>query len=131
MNWQSNLNFVRNPTEKIFLLLFLCAACSQPLPTFKNIDLAQWREDKNGCQRYRLNQLRALELQLPKIKGLTENDILKLFGKPDQTELWKRNQKFFYYFVEPSAKCDSANPAARKLSIRFNAMERAKEVEIE
>ena len=72
-----------------------------------------------------------LNEQREKLKGLSEDGILKLLGKPDQNELYKRNQKFFYYFVEPSGKCDSTKTKAKRLSIRFNAMELAKDVVIE
>jgi len=118
---------------KKFLFLLICVAtsCGKPLPSFDGIDIAQWKDDKNGCTHYRDKTVEQLSSQREKIKGLSESEILKLLGKPDQTELYKRNQKFFYYFIEPSAKCDSTKTNARKLSIRFNAMEMAKDVVVE
>jgi outer membrane protein assembly factor BamE (lipoprotein component of BamABCDE complex) len=123
---------MRNETVKnIFLLVILLASCGKPLPEFKNIDLRAWKEDKNGCSRVREKMLTRLQEQKDKLKGLTEADIIQLIGRPDQNELYKRNQKFFHYYIEPSVKCDSLNKNPKQLSIRFNAMERAKEVEIE
>jgi hypothetical protein len=118
--------------KKLFVFILLaCFACGKPLPQLKNIDLTKWRDDKNGCKGDRANMLSSLSEQKDKLKGLSEEGIQKLLGRPDQNELYKRNQKFFYYFVEPSIKCDSTKTKARRLSIRFNAMEMAKEVVIE
>ena len=118
--------------KKLFAFILLaCFACDKPLPQLENIDLGKWRKDKNGCLGDRTNMLTSLNDQRAKLKGLSEDGILKLLGKPDQNELYKRNQKYFYYFVEPSVKCDSTKTKARRLSIRFNAMEMAKEVVIE
>jgi len=117
--------------KKIFLFLILLTGCGKPLPVFDNMDLSRWRQDRNGCQGERLAMLEPLKQQLEKIKKLSEDDVLKLLGRPDQNELWKRNQKFYHYFLEPSAKCNPANSNARKLTIRFNATNLAKEVEIE
>ncbi len=117
--------------KKLFLFAILLIACGKPLPEFKNMDLAAWKDDKNGCNHVREKMQTSLQEQKYKLKGLTEKEIIKLLGRPDQNELYKRNQKFFHYNIEPSVKCDSANKNSRRLSIRFNAMERAKEVEIE
>ena len=118
--------------KKLFVFILLtCFACGKPLPELENMDMTAWRKDKNGCLGDRARMIAPLTEQKNKLKGLSEDGILKLLGKPDQNELYKRNQKFFYYFVEPSTKCDSTKTNARKLSIRFNAMEMAKEVVIE
>jgi len=118
--------------KKLFVFILLaCFACDKPLPQLENMDLEIWRKDKNGCHGDRANMVTQLNEQREKLKGLSEDGILKLLGKPDQNELYKRNQKFFYYFVEPSVKCDSTKTKAKRLSIRFNAMELAKDVVIE
>ena len=58
--------------------------------------------------------------------------IVKLLGRPDQNELSTRNQKFFYYFLEPAPACGTATDSlSARLSIRFNAVGLAKEVAIE
>lgn len=118
--------------KKLFVfILCTCFACDKPLPQLENMDLTKWRNDKNGCSGDRIDMLVSLTSQKDKLKGLSEDGILKLLGKPDQNELYKRNQKFFYYFLEPSVKCDPSKTNAKRLSIRFNAMELAKEVVIE
>ncbi len=118
--------------KKIFILIaFVAGACGKDLPTLEGIDLKLWKDDKNGCGHFREKLMDTLESQKDKLKGLSEDEVIKLLGRPDQNELYKRNQKFFYYFLEPSAKCQTSAPSSKKLSVRFTAMGFAKEVVIE
>ena len=118
--------------KRLFIfLLCLAFGCGKPLPQLDGIDLKQWKEDRFGCGGFREKSIGLLSSQKDKLKGLSEDEILKLLGRPDQNELYKRNQKFYHYYVEASAKCDSTKHNARQLSIRFNAVDLAKEVVIE
>jgi hypothetical protein len=108
----------------------IISSCGKPLPDLSPIDLAQWKEDKGGCQNIRNRFLIDLTSQKDELKGLAEGDIIKLLGRPDRNELYKRNQKFYYYDLEPGRSCDSII-SNQQLIIRFNAMGRAKEVAIE
>ena len=75
----------------------------------------------------------ALRSQSQKLLALSEQEIISLLGKPDENELFKRNQKFYYYFLEPSNACNltSTENDPEKLVIRFNAIGLAKEVSVE
>ena len=75
----------------------------------------------------------ALRSQSQKLLALSEQEIISLLGKPDENELFKRNQKFYYYFLEPSNACNltSRENDPEKLVIRFNAIGLAKEVSVE
>jgi hypothetical protein len=96
------------------------------------MDLEKWREDKNACQYMRPSMREAIERQREKFLSLDQMQVVKLLGKPDQNELYSRNQKFFYYFIEPAPTCGVAtDTAALKLVIRFNAVGLAKEVSVE
>jgi hypothetical protein len=113
-------------------LLVFCFSCDKPLPTLEGIDLEKWREDKNACQHMRPSMREAIERQREKFLSLDQMQVVKLLGKPDQNELYSRNQKFFYYFIEPAPTCGVAtDSAALKLVIRFNAVGLAKEVSVE
>jgi outer membrane protein assembly factor BamE (lipoprotein component of BamABCDE complex) len=58
--------------------------------------------------------------------------IVELLGRPDRNELYKRNQKFYYFNLKPAPDCPNYNPEDNaRLAIRFNAMGLAKEVMIE
>jgi outer membrane protein assembly factor BamE (lipoprotein component of BamABCDE complex) len=111
-----------------FLLL---SSCGKPLPSFDGLDLKSWKEDKNGCGTIRQQLIDQLEKQKEKIKSLSESEVVKLLGRPDKNELLKRNQKFYYYFLEPGPNCGNEKTEFRKLMIRFNAIGLAKEVSIE
>lgn len=75
--------------------------------------------------------LEAMKAEKEKLLSLNELQIVELLGRPDQNELYKRNQKFYYYFLQPSPDCPAPAPEALRLVIRFNAMGLAKEVSIE
>ena len=81
------------------LFIFILLACGKPLPTLEGIDLDKWKGDKNACKGDRLLMQYALRSELSKLKGLSEMDILKMLGRPDENELYKRNQKFYFYFI--------------------------------
>jgi hypothetical protein len=111
------------------LCLFILVSCGKPLPTIEGIELDAWEQDKDACNGKRASTISLLREQKNKLLGLDEMNVVKLLGKPDENELYKRNEKFFHYFLEPSEKC---NPGGKKaplrLNIRFNAMGLAKEV---
>ena len=114
------------------LFTVILFSCSKPLPILEEIDLQAWKDDKLACAGKRDSMFNALETQKEKLLGLSEQEIISLLGKPDENELYKRNQKFYYYFVQPSKACatsQSENP--KKLVVRFNATGMAKEIGVE
>ena len=123
MNSFKSLKFI-----SLFLLLL---ACDKPLPDLQGIDLQAWKDDKNACAGKRQSMVKAIDAERKKLLSLTELQVVSLLGKPDQNELYKRNQKFYTYFLEPSPACAQPSADARKLIVRFNAMGLAKEVTIE
>ncbi len=75
----------------------------------------------------------AIVAQHDKLLALEELQIVELLGKPDQNELYKRNQKYFYYYLQSSKECNTGDSTLlpKRLSIRFNAMGLAKEIRVE
>ena len=74
----------------------------------------------------------AIDEEKTKLLGLDEMQLVELLGSPDQNELYSRNQKFYYYFIEPAPSCDvKGDSTSERLVIRFNAVGLAKEVSIE
>lgn len=110
-----------------FLLL---TSCGKPLPELNGIDATAWKNDRNACGGKRSPMAAAITEQKDKLLALDEIQIVKLLGNPDRNELFKRNQKFYYYFLEPAPECKASFPSSKKLIIRFNAMGLAKEVEV-
>jgi len=116
--------------KKLFIVYILIAgACGKPLPALDGIDLKQWKDDKNGCNHFREKLIDTLVSQKDKLLGLSEDDVIALLGRPDQNELYKRNEKFFKYFLEPGPSCRS-DSSDMILSIRFNSVGLAKEATI-
>jgi outer membrane protein assembly factor BamE (lipoprotein component of BamABCDE complex) len=113
------------------ILLVLVAGCGKPLPEFENLDLNDWKNDKNACGQYRTSTIDVLRSQKEKLLALEESQIIELLGRPDRNELYKRNQKFYYYYLTASPDCKNTMQDSRRLAIRFNAMGFAKEVAIE
>ena len=117
---------------ELLLITILVSSCGKGLPELNGIDLTIWKDDKNACSGKRLVMLKSLDKEKVKLLALSEMEIVSLLGKPDQNELYKRNQKFYTYFVQPSGVCDSNKTEhPKKLVIRFNAMGLAKEVSVE
>jgi hypothetical protein len=114
-------------------LTVILISCGKSLPELEGIDLRTWKDDKNGCGNIRSSQIESLRAQKNKILALDEMQVVKLLGKPDRNELYKRNQKFYLYYLQPSEECTSIKPLIQplKLTIRFNAMGLAKEIAVE
>jgi outer membrane protein assembly factor BamE (lipoprotein component of BamABCDE complex) len=114
------------------VLIIALSGCGNPLPELTDIDLAQWEKDKNACGTYRKDNIEKFLAQKEKLLALKEMQIVELIGRPDRNELYKRNQKFFYYYLKPAPECANYNAADHsRLAIRFNAMGLAKEIMVE
>lgn len=115
----------------LLVLLFL-SGCGKSVPSLEGFDLEQWKQDKNACGTYRSSNLETFKNQKEKLLALKEMQVVELLGRPDKNELYKRNQKFYYYYLKPSPECSTNNPDDNaRLAIRFNAMGLAKEIMIE
>lgn len=110
-------------------LSIILIMCGKSLPDLAPIDLAAWKDDKGGCKQRRITFLHPLQNQKDELKGLSEKDIIRLLGRPDYNELYKRNQKFYYYAIAPGKSCGE-QIAGEQLIIRFTAMGYAKEISI-
>lgn len=113
------------------LLSFVVLSCSTPLPELEGVDTKVWKSDKYACLNERSKFIGSITTQKDKLKSLTEDDMIALLGRPDENELYTRNQKFYRYFLEPGPTCGSSSDHPKKLIIRFNAIGLAKEVSVE
>lgn len=114
----------------VCFLAFSAFACNKPLPTITSFSTQTWQKDPHGCNGYRARTEAELAKEADNLRGLSQMQIVNVLGKPDQNELYKRNQKFFYYWLSGSPICGEKK-VAKRLSVRFNAMGYAKEVLIE
>ena len=105
-----------------FLILFTALSCGKPVPVLEGFDRELWKGDPYGCKGQRLQTESALKAGLEKIKGLKEMDVIELLGRADRNELYERNQKFYYYYIQGGPTCGGQASTSRKLTIRLNAM---------
>jgi hypothetical protein len=117
----------------ITLIGCLAVSCGKDLPELEGLNKQEWNNDKNGCLNKRSGMAEAIRSQTEKLLALNEMQIVNLLGKPDENELYKRNQKFYYYYLKPARVCGEQMQDLKdsRLVIRFNAMGFAKEVAIE
>lgn len=75
--------------------------------------------------------IKPMEEQRSKLLRLSEMQVIETLGKPDINELYKRNQKFYRYYMDPSPGCKPGSTRPKMLVIRFTAMGVANEVSVE
>ncbi len=105
------------------------AACGSP-KKIDGFDSAAWQADRLGCGGGRKALRESFDKSRQQLKGLTQNEVLDVLGKPDFQRLYERNQKFYVYFLEPGPQCEGKADAsrARTAVIRFSAIELVTEV---
>jgi hypothetical protein len=114
-------------SSPVFIVIILLS-CGKATPTLDNFDNELWKSDRYGCRGERLKLYSSLQTQKSKLLGLNEMEVVEVLGKPDQNELYKRNQKFYYYFLDPSGKCANPSASPKRLALRFNAVGLLKEI---
>lgn len=116
---------------QLSIVVLVLIGCGKPLPTLENINLQDWKDDKNGCNGLRLAMKESMIAEKDKLLSLSETDMVNLIGKSDETELYKRSEKFYKYYFNGGPDCAKDSIQASTMIIRFNAMNLAKEVVIE
>lgn len=112
------------------LVIFSFLSCKTK--TIEGFDSVEWKKDKNGCNNLRKKQIQLVLSNRESLNGMTEAAIQKIFGRPDLNELYKRGQKFYWYYLTPSTKCTSSNEIKiEHLSVRFNALGKVSEITVE
>ena len=106
----------------VFALLTCLIGCYSA-PEIEGFDSDQWKAALQDCDSGRTEQVDLLMDQVDKLKGKGQNSIQQLLGKPTRHELYKRNQKFFYYDLS----CDGA-ANAEQIRIRFDALGNLREI---
>ena len=106
-----------------FSLLFLLSQCGPPPKEFASFDRAAFAADRNGCQGVRQARQAELERIRRDLRGLSQDQILAVLGKPDRQRLGKRNGKQYIYFLAPGSQCDPTASPARTLVLYYSALE--------
>jgi hypothetical protein len=112
--------------KSIVALAFLFA-CG-PKVTIENFDSPSWKNDFDGCQAERIDQVKTVVSQQELLLSKSESQLRSVFGAPDNTQLYTRNQKFYIYYTTPGPDCDVKGDSTTYLSIRFNAVGLSSEI---
>lgn len=103
--------------------MIITAGCVGKEINIENFDQEAWKEDQFGCNNKRQDLYQTLLNNKEELLGLNNREIIDFLGKPDKTELYTRNQKFFHYYITPGNECDKGGKPEDPslLSFRFNA----------
>lgn len=116
----------------VLILVIFLSACSTKQPNLNGFDLDKWKSDRKGCQGTRLAMKEALFNLKPELKGVSQNDFFKLFGRPDGQILDERNRKIYIYYLEDGEQCKNdrlqSPSTAETVAIYFSAVSLVTEV---
>ena len=112
------------------LLIFMMFLGCTKKADLGDFDQERWKNDSNGCKGERAQMVDEIRVAKPKILGLYQKSVIKVLGRPEQEELYKRSQTYYIYAIDPSKDCDQPNADPRFLRIRFTSLGIANEVNI-
>jgi hypothetical protein len=115
-----------------FLLIILSAFILSCYPKIQieGFEPEAWNKPFETCEDSKEALANLIISQQEKLLGEGQAEIKQLLGQPSEHELYRRNQKFFFYFLTPGDTCENVI-SHTKLSIKFDAIDRAKELMIE
>lgn len=112
--------------------IFLLSNCTSH-PEIPGFDSEAWKSDKYGCEGKRVELGKILIENKEQLLEMKENAILSFLGRPDENELYTRDQKFYTYFIEPSYHCEGVEGTkedADHLLLRFNSIGLVNDVKV-
>lgn len=108
----------------LYLVSFLSilSACSST-PKIEGFDSENWKNDQNACENQREEYYELLIAQKSTLLSLDYDAVIKLFGKPDERDLYERGQWFYYYYFNPGPACDVSisRDEVPRMILRFSA----------
>jgi hypothetical protein len=115
----------------IFAICFIAimvSSCTKEKPKLEGFNSELWKADKKGCNGKRAYLSEFLFANSVNIKGMEDNDILEMMGKPEKTNWEDRGKKTYYYFIQPGSQCDSSTLLLEgtKIAFEFDALGRVK-----
>lgn len=108
----------------MFIVLISAIACQPSTTSFETFDSDQWIMESRNCNHYRIQVIENMKTEFEKFIGMNETELIEILGKPEETHLYTRGQKFFNYQLI----CDEAKTANKTLRIRFSALDYVNEV---
>jgi len=112
-------------------LLAMSLLCSCGVPdSLKSFDSETWKADTYACGGNRGKLVTEFEKIRKELYGKKEYVLRNVLGKPDSEELLERNQRIYYYYIEPGNQCTdrSALSEANRVEVRINALGKVSEI---
>tara|TARA_Y100000590_G_scaffold195039_1_gene221513 strand:+ start:314 stop:700 length:387 start_codon:yes stop_codon:yes gene_type:complete len=121
----------KTQTISIIVLTFFFS-CTTNFPKIDGMDYMKWKTDNYGCGGDRMNLIGLIHENKDKFLRFNQNQLIDILGKPDNQTLYTRGQTIFYYYIKYHQKCENTETRNDeeniKLEIRFDALNRSKEV---
>ncbi|GAB3533238.1 hypothetical protein GCM10027443_18410 [Pontibacter brevis] len=104
-------------------------ACSTP-EELRSFDSETWKEDRYACEGKRVELADDFEEIRKALYGRKEYVLRNLLGKPDHEELLERNQRNYFYYLEPGTQCTDRTmlSEANRVEVRINSLGKVSEI---
>ncbi|MGK7390219.1 MAG: outer membrane protein assembly factor BamE domain-containing protein [Candidatus Cyclobacteriaceae bacterium M2_1C_046] len=114
-----------------FFLIFFLSCTDKPIE-IEGFDQDAWKADEKGCAGQREELAKVLLGNEEKLLGNSSQKISKYLGKPNLTELYTRNQRFYIYYISPGPACSEKfqDTEHDRLTLRFSATDALKEISL-
>lgn len=89
----------------IIFFTYLLIGCSTK-EEIRNFDSEQWKTDRRGCLGKRKNLVQPILEVRDSLKGMDDDVLVDLMGKPEKTYYFSRGKKSYEYYIEPGSQCD-------------------------
>jgi hypothetical protein len=117
------IKILLNPILLFTTLLFSCSE----KPNLDGFNSEVWKKDKYGCEGKREYMAEKLFEQSSRLKGMDDDDLIDLFGKPEFYDWESRGKKSFLYYIRPGSQCDSGMMLeGAKIVFEFDALGRVR-----
>ncbi len=115
-------NFFQRIVFLISLSILLVLTFCNKKKKIENFDSETWVADEYGCSGERLDLMDEILKVKFKLRGKKMSEIEDILGKPEGIELYKRDQKYYIYYMEPNENCQTSKDNPLKLYVRFSAV---------
>ena len=117
----------------LFYLIFIFS-CSTQIPRIEGLDYSKWINDRYGCSGEREKLVDLINDNKELFLRFNQNQMIDIFGRPENQTLYSRGQTIFYYFIKYNPECGGddirSEEAQIKLEIIFDALNRSKNIYI-
>jgi hypothetical protein len=112
------------------MLLLTCSiytSCNQKKPILEGFNSELWKKDKLGCNGKRAYLAEIIFSKSVELKGIDDDEVAELLGKPEKSNWETRGKKTYYYYFQPGKQCNSQSILeGPKVAIEFDALGRVK-----